>query len=77
MGFWISLAILLAFYAWARKARAAKDQKGNSLNGSEQQRAIEQTIKIATYNVQTGKSLTGCFVQRVCDGSENTEAMPY
>jgi len=59
MGFWISLAILLAFYAWARKARAAKDQKGNSLNGSEQQRAIEQTIKIATYNVQTGKSLQG------------------
>lgn len=55
------LALLL--FMWARKATAACDQKGKRfhapLSAGEVIQGVPRRLKVATYNVQTGKDLNG------------------
>jgi endonuclease/exonuclease/phosphatase family metal-dependent hydrolase len=64
MWLWLCLATALGLFLWARKASSASNQQSSLLHfadpkantGNEQ---MGRTLKVATFNVQTGKSLQG------------------
>lgn len=55
----IIAAIAVALALIARKSRPAKDQAGTLLNDASSTKRSDGILKVATFNIQTGKSLEG------------------
>jgi endonuclease/exonuclease/phosphatase family metal-dependent hydrolase len=53
----VTLGVVLALFA--RKSRPAHDQSGSSLNNQSAAKQSPDLLRVATYNIQTGKSLHG------------------
>ena len=59
MGKIIFIILLIALVAVARKSRPAIDHSGTSLQVQATQAQEPEVLKVASYNIQTGKSLDG------------------
>lgn len=55
----IAFVFLLVFLTWARKASPAGDKQGSSLCGPVPTDSDNDLLKVATFNIQTGKSNSG------------------
>lgn len=53
------LAIIIALLVWARKSTPAHNKAGHSLNSLPTSNTEPQPLKVATFNIQTGKNLAG------------------
>lgn len=56
---YLVVLVMLAIFLIARKAQPNKNQQGGRLDPPNKNLTDKDTLTIATYNIQTGKSLTG------------------
>ena len=55
----IAALIAIGLFAWARKATPAREKTGNQLENANNSSVDKEVIKVATFNIQTGKSNEG------------------